>query len=92
LSRPRFTLLAVLSLVLAGLWLALDFPSTEEPPVPIRTATVLSFVPGADVERVEQLVARPTEEAVRGLPEVKRVETSVRPGLAFTYVELKPTV
>lgn len=92
LSRPRFTLLAVLSLVLAGLWLALDFPSTEEPPVTIRTATVLSFVPGADVERVEQLVARPTEEAVRGLPEVKRVETSVRPGLAFTYVELKPTV
>ncbi|MFX5583006.1 hypothetical protein ABTE20_20585, partial [Acinetobacter baumannii] len=70
LSRPRFTLLAVLSLVLAGLWLALDFPSTEEPPVTIRTATVLSFVPGADVERVEQLVARPTEEAVRGLPEV----------------------
>lgn len=92
LARPRFTLLAVIGLVLAGLWLALDFPSTEEPPVTIRTATVLSFVPGANVDRVEQLVARPTEEAVLGLPEVKRVKTSVRPGFAFTYVELDPSV
>lgn len=92
LARPRFTFLAVLGLVLAGLWLALDFPSTEEPPVTIRTATVLSFVPGASVERVEQLVARPTEESVLGLPEVKRVKTTVRPGFAFTYVELHPGV
>ncbi|MBV1774577.1 efflux RND transporter permease subunit [Burkholderiaceae bacterium DAT-1] len=92
LARPRFTFLAVLALILAGLWMALDFPSTEEPPVTVRTATVLSFLPGANVERVEQLVARPTEEAILGLPEVKRVKTSVRPGFAFTYVELDPGV
>lgn len=92
LSRPRFTVLAVIGLVLAGLWLALDFPSTEEPPVTVRTATVLSFVPGASAERAEQLVARPTEEAVLGLPEVKRVKTTVRPGFVFTYVDLHPTV
>lgn len=92
LARPRFTFLAVIGLVLAGLWLALDFPSTEEPPVTIRTATVLSFVPGANVDRTEQLVARPIEEAVLGLPEVKRVKSSVRPGFAFTYVELDPAV
>eukprot|EP01030_Chromulinospumella_sphaerica_P020921 gene20921-20847_t len=82
----------MLALVLVGLWLALDFPSTEEPPVTIRTATVLSMVPGASVDRVEQLVARPTEEAVLGLPEVKRVKTTVRPGFAFTYVELDAAV
>ncbi|RLJ38623.1 efflux RND transporter permease subunit [Acidovorax sp. 106] len=92
LARPRFTLLTMLALVLVGLWLALDFPSTEEPPVTIRTATVLSMVPGASVDRVEQLVARPTEEAVLGLPEVKRVKTTVRPGFAFTYVELDAAV
>lgn len=92
LARPRFTFLAVIGLVLAGLWLALDFPSTEEPPVTIRTATVLSFVPGGTVERVEQLVARPTEESVLGLPEVKRVKTTVRPGFAFSYVELHASV
>lgn len=92
LARPRFTFLAVLAIVLAGLWLVLDFPSTEEPPVTIRTATVLSYVPGANTDRMEQLVARPTEESILGLPEVKRVKTTLRPGLAFTYVELHPTV
>lgn len=92
LRRPRFTLLAALALILAGLWLALDFPSTEEPQITVRTATVLSFVPGASVERMEHLVARPTEESVQGLPEVKRIKTTVRPGFVFTYVELDPTV
>ncbi len=92
LKRPRFAFLAALLLVLTGLWLVLDFPSTEEPQITIRTATVLTFVPGASVERMEQLVARPSEEAIQTLPEVRRVKTTVRPGFAFSYVELEPDV
>lgn len=92
LKRPRFAFLAALLLVLTGLWLALDFPSTEEPQVTIRTATVLSLVPGASTERMEALVARPTEEAIRSIAEVKRIKTTVRPGFVFSYVELKPEV
>lgn len=92
LKRPRFAFLAALLLVLSGLWLALDFPSTEEPQVTVRTATVLTLVPGASTDRMEQLVARPTEEAIRSLAEVKRVKTTVRPGFAFSYVELKSEV
>jgi len=92
LKRPRFAFLAALLLVLTGLWLALDFPSTEEPQVTIRTATVLSLVPGVSTERMEALVARPTEEAIRTIAEVKRIKTTVRPGFLFSYVELKPEV
>ena len=92
LKRPRFAFLSALLLVLAGLWLALDFPSTEEPQVTVRTATVLTLVPGASTERMEQLVARPIEEAISSLAEVKRIKTTVRPGFAFSYVELKPEV
>lgn len=92
LKRPRFAFLAALLLVLSGLWLVRDFPSTEEPQITIRTATVLTLVPGASVERMEQLAARPTEEAIQTLPEVKRVKTTVRPGFAFSYVELEPNV
>ena len=92
LRRPRSTLLATFILLLVGLWLALDFPSTEEPQVTIRTATVLNLVPGASAERVEDLVASPIEEAIMSMPEVRRVRTTVRPGFAFTYVDLHPTV
>lgn len=80
-GAPALPLLTMLALVLVRLWLALE-PSTEEPPVTIRTATVLSMAPGANVERMEQLIARPTEESILGLPEVKRVKTTVRPGFA----------
>lgn len=90
--RPRFVLLAALFLVLTGLWLALDFPSMEEPQTTIRTATVLSFVPGASAERMERLVVQATEESILGMPEVKRVKTTVRPGFAFSYVDLHPDV
>ena len=92
LRRPRSTLLLTLALVLAGVWLALDYPSTEEPQVTIRTATVMSLVPGASAERVENLVASPIEEAILSMPEVRRVRTTVRPSFAFTYVDLHPTV
>lgn len=92
LKRPRFAFLAALLLVLSGLRLALDFPSTEEPQVTVRTATVLTLVPGASTERMEELVARPSEEAMRSLAEVKRIKTTVRPGFAFSYVELRPDV
>jgi len=92
LERPRFSILAALLMVLAGLWLALDFPSTEEPQVTVRTATVLTLVPGLSTERMEQLVARPSEEAIRTLAEVKRIKTTVRPGFVFSLVELHPSV
>lgn len=92
LARPRFTLLTAICLVLTGLGLAFDFPSTEEPQTTVRTATILSFLPGATVERMEQLVAKPIEESVLGMPEVKQVNTTVRPGFAFSYVDLRPTV
>lgn len=92
LRRPRSTLLATLVLLLSGLWLAFDFPSTEEPQVTIRTATILTLVPGASAKHVEDLVASPIEEAIMGMPEVRRVRTTVRPGFAFTYVDLHPTV
>jgi multidrug efflux pump len=92
LRRPRFVLIATLALVLAGLVLALDFPSTEEPTVPVRVATVTAALPGASVERMEQLVARPIEEKVRELSELRFVSSTVRPGFYIGYVVLHDAV
>ena len=62
LRRSRFTLAAAIALVLSGLVSLLDFPSTEEPFIQVRTATVEAYLPGATSERTEQLVARPLHE------------------------------
>ncbi len=92
LRRSRFTLAAAIALVLSGLVSLLDFPSTEEPFIQVRTATVEAYLPGATSERTEQLVARPLEERLREVAEIKTIDTVVRPGAAFVVITLRDGV
>lgn len=89
LRRPRFTVIAALAVLLAGLALLPGFPSTEEPTVPVRVATVVAYLPGASSERIEDLVARPIEERLREIDRVEHLDTVVRPGGAYIYVSLE---
>jgi len=88
LRRSRFTLVAAILLVLAGITSLLDFPATDEPFIQVRTATVEAYLPGATSERTEQLVARPIEEKLREVPDIKTIETVVRPGATFIVITL----
>ncbi|MCZ8063590.1 efflux RND transporter permease subunit [Silanimonas sp.] len=90
LKRARFTLAAAAGLMIAGVVSLFGFPATEEPTVPTRIATVEAYFPGASSARVEQLVARPIEERVREIAEVKTIDTVVRPGATYIYVSLHP--
>ncbi|MBN0001914.1 efflux RND transporter permease subunit, partial [Pseudomonas aeruginosa] len=66
----------------------LNFPSQEEPTVTVRDAMVTALNPGLPAERVEQLIARPIEERLRELAEVKRVTSTVRAGSAMIQVTI----
>ena len=88
LRRNRFTLVAAVALFLSGLTTLHDFPATEEPFIETRFATVEAYLPGATSERTEQLLARPTEEKVREIAEVKTIETVVRPGSVTLSIKL----
>ncbi|WP_397421729.1 efflux RND transporter permease subunit [Phenylobacterium sp.] len=88
LRRSRFTLVAAIVLFLSGLVALIDFPATEEPFVEVRAATVEAYFPGATSERSEQLIAKPLEERLREVPDVKTIETVVRPGSVFIVVTL----
>lgn len=89
LNRTRFFLVAAIALVLAGIAVLTDYPSTEEPTVPVRTASVVAFWSGASTERQERLVAHPLEEHIREIPEVDHISTVIRPGMTFLLVDLK---
>lgn len=88
LRRSRFTIVAAIALFLSGLVALLDFPATEEPFVQVRAATVETYLPGATSDRTEQLVAKPIEERLREVAEVKTIETVVRPGSVYIAVTL----
>ncbi|MEN1641654.1 efflux RND transporter permease subunit, partial [Pseudomonas aeruginosa] len=72
----------------AGIATFLNFPSQEEPTVTVRDAMVTALNPGLPAERVEQLIARPIEERLRELAEVKRVTSTVRAGSAMIQVTI----
>lgn len=86
--RSRIVWFALVAMVLAGLGALRDFPSQEEPSIHIRIAATYAVCPGMSVHEMENLVARPMEERIRELAEVKKINTRVRPGLVLITVEV----
>ena len=87
-ARQSTTYFVALIIFVAGIATFLNFPSQEEPTVTVRDAMVTALNPGLPAERVEQLIARPIEERLRELAEVKRVTSTVRAGSAMIQVTI----
>lgn len=88
----RLTLTAIVLILFAGTYTYLRQPSQEDPEIVIRTAVVTVSFPGMSASRVEQLLIKPVEEAVKQIPEADTVKSSAQTGLATVKVELLPTV
>jgi multidrug efflux pump subunit AcrB len=92
LERSRFTLIAILGLLLTGALLYSDFPKREDPEITIRTAKVTALFGGMPPKRFEQLIADPVERKIREIPEVEDIETLLRTGRMTISVSLKDSV
>lgn len=92
IENPRLIALACALLVVAGLASLAALPTTEDPRVMNRVATVLTPFPGATPERVESLVTEPIEDALRALPEVQVISSSSQAGVSVVRVELKDSI
>ncbi|MFP3243903.1 MAG: hypothetical protein RXR20_04925 [Paraburkholderia sp.] len=68
LGAGRLTLFVALLILVGGVFTFLRFPSQEEPTVTVRDALVTVYYPGMTAERVENLLAKPTEERLRDSP------------------------
>jgi len=69
LRNQPLVLILVAALVLYSFSILGDFPSQEDPPITVREAVVVSFLPGMDAESIELLVTRPIEKALARIPE-----------------------
>lgn len=92
LGKARFTLLLMISLVISGILLYVDFPKREDPEILIRTAIVDARYPGMTPERVENLIAEKVERKVREIKEVDEINTVLKTGSMRIYVNLKDEV
>ncbi len=92
LRSSRLTFFVALLVLITGALAFLKFPSQEEPTTTIRDALIFVANPGLPAERMEQLVARPLEERLRQLPELKHVTSTVRSGSVIVQVTLREEV
>jgi multidrug efflux pump subunit AcrB len=92
LVQWRLTLLLVGLVLIGGAFTYVRQPSQEDPEVTIRTAVVTAAIPGMSAERIEQLLVKPIEEAVKQIPEVDEVRSSAEAGSAMLKIELLPAV
>ena len=64
----------------------------EDPILKRRFATVEAYWPGADAKRMEALVTKPMEDAVREVPEIKEFSSESGGGFVILSLELEESV
>jgi multidrug efflux pump subunit AcrB len=74
--RWQFTLVAFVLLALLGLNAFGSIPRAEDPHFPVPFIIVRAVLPGTSPTEMEQLVAKPIEDAINGLDDVKTVRST----------------
>lgn len=90
-TANRNRTLVLLSVVLAmafGSYSYLTLPAYEDPKILIREAVVVTEFPGLSAERMELLVTKRLEEAIRQIPEVEEIRSTSRAGISIIHAEV----
>jgi multidrug efflux pump subunit AcrB len=84
----RLVFVIVAALMGFGAWSYFTLPAQEDPAITIREAVVTTRYPGLGPERMEELVTKPLERAIRTIPEVEEIRSSSTVGTSIIHVEV----
>jgi multidrug efflux pump subunit AcrB len=84
--RWQITLVGFLLLAILGLNAFLTIPRSVDPHFPIETTVVTVQLPGADAAEMEETVARPIEDVLQGLDNVRDITSTSSDGSAVIVV------
>jgi len=85
--RPVVGMLLVV-LMAFGALSYFNLPAREDPEVTIREAVVTTRYPGLAPERMERLVTKTLEEAIRQVPEVEEIRSTSLAGRSIVHVQV----
>lgn len=85
--RWQFTLVAFFLSALLGLNALSSIPRAEDPQFPVPVMIVRAVLPGASPTDMEQLVAKPLEDAIDGLDDVRTLRSFSSDNVAIVRVE-----
>lgn len=89
-KNPQFTLIVFALFAALGVSSFLSIPRLEDPSLKIPSFIVIATYPGANATDIEQLVARPLEDAFKELDDIDKIRSTVKDGFVsvgidFTY-------
>src|SRR6476620_4848405 len=82
ITRPVFILMLMVAALLVGTISYRSMRVEENPDVSFGVVVVSIVYPGADSETISNLVARPIEESVAGINNLREVTSTSREGVA----------
>ncbi|MBN2656352.1 MAG: efflux RND transporter permease subunit [Spirochaetales bacterium] len=88
LTNKTVTIVAVIILMLGGLFAYFTLPQTEDPGFTIRIAQVITVYPGASPERVRDLVTEPLENSINEMSEVEVLSSISKQGISNISVQI----
>lgn len=86
-KNAQFTLVVFVALAVLGVSSFLAIPRMEDPDLKVPSFTVVTVFPGANATDIEQLVARPIEDALKELDDVDKIRTTVKDGFALIGID-----
>lgn len=91
IAHRKIVYLAVVVLCLLGLGGLAGIDKDEFPTFDITQGLVAAVYPGADAQQVETQLAKPLEEILLTIPEVRRtnLQSVSKDGIAYVYVDLR---
>lgn len=92
MKRPVQFWSFVAAIIIAGILSFIQMPKLEDPAVSAKQAMVIVPYPGASAHETELKVALMMEDELRALPNVNKIKTECRNGMAMFTVEFQMTV
>ncbi|MBX3269143.1 MAG: efflux RND transporter permease subunit [Sandaracinaceae bacterium] len=90
--QPVLVNLIALAMVVTGGYLLSGMTREVYPSVPVGGASIVTVVPGASAEEVEQLVTAPLEDELSDIEDVDVISSTSSDGLSFIWVEMDASV
>ena len=91
-KNNRLMLALVFGIMIFGLFSYNQLPSQEDPKITIREAVITTNFPGMSAEKIELLITKTIEEAIRELPQIYEIRSVSMPVSSIIHAETKQTV
>lgn len=87
-THSRYLALFILSILMVGYTSFNNMARQEDPTITSFVASLQTFFPGASPARVESLITKPLEDAIREIPEITEVSSTSTSGVSVLKIEL----